>query len=113
MSTTTDNRTRIEQAWLAAWDLGEVEALDTLLSPAYRRISGTGDGQSLAEFKASIVTTRAAFPDLKTIIDELLIDGDRAAVRWHTTGTHRHSFLGVPPTNREILVSGATFAHFD
>lgn len=113
MSTTTDNRTRIEQAWLAAWDLGEVEALDTLLSPDYRRISGTGEGQSLAEFKASIVTTRAAFPDLKTIIDELLIDGDRAAVRWHTTGTHRHSFLGVPPTNREILVSGATFAHFD
>ncbi|WP_029112282.1 ester cyclase [Mycobacterium sp. URHB0044] len=113
MSTTTDNRTRIEHAWLAAWDLGEVEALDTLLSPDYRRISGTGEGQSLAEFKASIVTTRAAFPDLKTIIDELVVDGDRAAVRWHSSGTHRHSFLGVPPTNREIIVSGATFAHFD
>jgi steroid delta-isomerase-like uncharacterized protein len=113
MSATTDNRTRIEQTWLAAWDLGEVEALDTLLSPDYRRISGTGEGQSLADFKASIVTTRAAFPDLKTIIDEIVVDGDRAAVRWHSIGTHRHPFLGVPPTNREIIVSGATFAHFN
>lgn len=113
MSTTTENRTQIERAWLAAWDLGEVEALDTLLSPDYRRISGAGEGQSLVEFKASIVTTRAAFPDLKTVIDEIVVDGDRAAVRWHSTGTHRHPFLGVPPTNREIAVSGATFAHFD
>lgn len=113
MSSTTDDRTRIEQAWLAAWDLGEVEALDTLLSPDYRRIGGTGEGQSLAEFKASIVTTRAAFPDLRTLIDEILVDGDRAAIRWHSTGTHRHPFLGVPPTHREIKVSGTTFAHFD
>jgi steroid delta-isomerase-like uncharacterized protein len=113
MSTATDTRTRIEQAWLAAWDLGEVEAFDTLLSTDYRRISGTDEGQSLTEFKASIVTTRAAFPDLKTVIDEIVVDGDHAAVRWHSTGTHRHPFLGVPPTNREITVSGATFAHFD
>jgi steroid delta-isomerase-like uncharacterized protein len=113
MSTTTDTRTRIEQAWLAAWDLGEVEALDTLLSTDYQRISGTNEGQSLTEFKAAIVTTRAAFPDLKTVVDEIVVDGDRAAIRWHSRGTHRHPFLGVPPTNREITVSGATFAHFD
>jgi steroid delta-isomerase-like uncharacterized protein len=113
MSITTDHRTRIEQAWPAAWDLGDVQALDTLLSPDYRRIGGTGESQSLTEFKASIVTTRAAFPDLKTVIDEILVDGDRAAIRWHSTGTHRHSFLGVPPTHREIKVSGTTFAHFD
>lgn len=113
MFTTNDSRTRIEKAWLAAWDLGDVDALDALLSPDYRRINGTDDGQSLAEFKASIVTTRTAFPDLKTVIDEIVVDGDRAAIRWHSTGTHRHRFLGVPPTHREISVGGATFAHFD
>ncbi|MER6984086.1 hypothetical protein ABT317_45850, partial [Streptomyces carpinensis] len=27
-------------------------------------------------------------------------EGDRAAIRWHSSGTHVNSFLGVPPTKR-------------
>jgi steroid delta-isomerase-like uncharacterized protein len=113
MSIANDVRQRIEQAWEAAWDRGEVDALDALLSPGYRRISGAGDGQSLAEFKASIVATRSAFPDLVTTVDEIVVEGDRAAICWHSTGSHERSFLGVPATKRQVTVSGATFAHFD
>ena len=113
MSMTNDVRHRIQQAWDAAWDRGEVDAFDALLSPGYRRIGSAGDDHSLAEFKASIVATRAAFPDLVTTVDEIVVEGDHAAIRWHSTGSHRHSFLGVPATNREVTVSGATFAHFN
>jgi steroid delta-isomerase-like uncharacterized protein len=108
-----DRRDRIRTAWEAAWDRGEVDALDDLLSPTYRRI-GSGDaGQDAAEFKASILATRSAFPDLVTTVDEILVEGDRAAIRWHSAGSHEHSFLGVPATKRQVTVSGATFAHFD
>ncbi len=106
-------RERIVHAWDAAWDRGEVDALDALLSPGYRRIGSAGDDQDLAGFKASITATRSAFPDLVTTIDEIVVDGDHAAVRWHSTGNHRHSFLGVPATRREVTVSGATFARFE
>jgi steroid delta-isomerase-like uncharacterized protein len=98
---------------VAAWDRGDVDALDGLLSPDYRRVGSTGSSQDLAEFKASIVATRSAFPDLLTVVDDIVIEGDRAAVRWHSTGSHEHSFLGVPATKREVAVSGATFARFD
>lgn len=113
MSNTDERRTRIHDAWTAAWDRGDVDALDALLSPDYRRISASGDAQSLAEFKASIIATRLAFPDLNTAIDDLVVEGDRAAIRWHSTGNHQHSFLGVPATKRPVAVSGATFARFD
>src|SRR3954471_2708907 len=113
MSTSDAIRERIVTAWTAAWDRGEVDALDDLLSPGYRRIGSAGDEQGLTEFKASITTTRSAFPDLSTTIDEIVVDGDRAAVRWHSTGNHRNSFLGVPATKREVKVSGATFARFE
>ena len=112
----TDNnarRGRIRAAWEAAWDRGEVDALDELLSADYRRISSGTDAQNLDEFKASIIATRSAFPDLQTVIDDIVIDGDQAAVRWHSTGSHEHSFLGVPATKRQVQVSGATFARFD
>lgn len=114
MFNTFDRPAVIEKAWAAAWDEGDVDALDELLSPAYRRrSSSTDEGQDLATFKASVISARSAFPDLTTTIDEILIDGDRAAIRWHSTGNHAHSFLGVPATRKTVEVSGATFARFE
>jgi steroid delta-isomerase-like uncharacterized protein len=113
MSDTDARRALIEKAWAAAWDQGDVDALDELLSPDYRR-RGSDDehGQDLTAFKASILAARSAFPDLTTTIEDVVIEGDRAAVRWHSAGTHEHSFLGVPATKRRVEVSGATFARF-
>ncbi len=114
MSTSDERRKLIADAWAAAWDHGDVDALDAVLSPDYRRRTAADDeGQDLAEFKASIVSTRAAFPDLTTTIDDILVEGDRAAVRWHSSGRHDRPFLGVPPTHRQVRVSGATFARFE
>jgi len=113
MTEQDERRARIERAWVAAWDRGEVDALDELLSEDYQRWSSDPAPQDLAEFKASILSTRSAFPDLVTTLDAVLVEGDRAAVRWHSDGTHEHSFLGVPATKRQVSVSGATFARFD
>jgi steroid delta-isomerase-like uncharacterized protein len=113
MSDNDDRRARIQQAWVASWDEGDVDALDSLMSPEYRRIGSTGTAQSLAEFKASILDTRSAFPDLLTVIDDIVVEGDRAAVRWHSTGNHQRNFLDVPATQRSVTVSGATFARFE
>lgn len=111
--TTTSRKPRLRTAWSRAWDHGAVEALDELLSPDYQRRSATGGAaQSRAEFQRSITAVRTAFPDLRTVIDELLEEGDRVAVRWHSTGTHVGTFLEVPPTERRVQVHGVTFAHF-
>ncbi|SNT29541.1 ester cyclase [Rhodococcoides kyotonense] len=109
----TTRRSQLEQAWNAAWDNGDVDALDAVLAPGYVRYGSNGHTTDRATFKASIVSTRAAFPDLTTVVDDILIDGDRAAIRWHSTGTHTGPFLGIPTTGRTVEVSGATFAVFD
>jgi steroid delta-isomerase-like uncharacterized protein len=109
-----DRKKQVTEAWAAAWDRGEVDVLDELLSPDYRRRSSSADeGLTLEQFKASIVTTRAAFPDLVTTIDEIMAEDDRVALRWHSVGKHDGSFLGVPPTHRTVEVHGSTFARFD
>jgi steroid delta-isomerase-like uncharacterized protein len=109
-----DRKKRVVAAWEAAWDRGEVDVLDDLLSVDYRRRSSSADrGLSREEFKASIVTTRAAFPDLVTIVDEIMQEDDRVALRWHSTGKHDGSFLGVPSTHRTVEVHGSTFARFE
>ncbi|MEV4730139.1 ester cyclase [Saccharopolyspora sp. NPDC049426] len=113
MSDADARRKRIQRAWEAAWDRGDVDALDDLLSPDYRRHESAGAVHSLDQFKASILSTRSAFPDLTTVIDEIIIEDDRVAIRWHSTGAHEHPFLGVPATHRSVAVNGVNFALFD
>ncbi len=113
MSNTEDRRGLIERAWAAAWDDGNVDAFDELLSPDYVRHGHDDTVQSLAEFKAAILATRSAFPDLVTTIDDVVVEGDSAAIRWHSSGNHSNSFLGVPATKQAVKVSGATFSRFD
>jgi steroid delta-isomerase-like uncharacterized protein len=105
---------RVTKAWEAAWDRGEVEALDAVYAPTYRRRTIPNEaGESLTEFKATIITTRTAFPDLTTVIEEIVGEGDRLAIRWHSGGRHTHSYLGVPATGKPVRVDGATFARFE
>ena len=45
-----------------------------------------------------------AFPDLQITQEEVLIDGNRAAVRYTLSGTHSGGFLGLPPTGKQFHV---------
>lgn len=113
MSHTESRRVLIERVWTAAWNHGDVDALDELLSSNYLRHSGEPHPQDLRTFKASILSTRSAFPDLTTTIDDIVTEGDRTAIRWHSTGSHEGFLMGVPATKRRVEVSGATFAKFE
>lgn len=112
MTNPDERRNRVIYAWHAAWDRGDLGPLEELLSPDYRRF-GSDHTHDLAEFKASIIATRASFPDLRTVIDEIVVEGDSAAIRWHSVGRHERSYFGVPATRREVSVSGSTFARFE
>lgn len=114
MSDTEARRQQILDAWEKAWDHGDLSGFESLLSPDYRRITATNpDGESREQFLAVISTTRESFPDLTTQVEDIVIEGDSAAIRWSSGGTHQRGLMGVPPTNRRVNVSGATFAHFE
>jgi predicted ester cyclase len=48
---------------------------------------------------------RTAFPDFHFQIEDVIVDGDRVALRIPFTGTHRGAFMGAAPTGRSISVS--------
>ena len=53
-----------------------------------------------------------AFDGPKLTFHDVFSNGDRLAVRFTMTGTHRDQFLGVPPTGRNIAVDGITILRF-
>lgn len=48
-----------------------------------------------------------AFPDLVFMTEDLLIDGDRAAILGRVSGSHAGEFFGMGPTHRHIDIACA------
>lgn len=52
---------------------------------------------------------RAAFPDVRLTVDEVVEAGDTVALRWHAEGTHRGELEGLAPTGVRVTVTGMSF----
>jgi predicted ester cyclase len=49
-----------------------------------------------------------AFPDARLTVEDLVVEGDRAALRYRLQGTHHGPYLGVAPTGLGFDVEGLT-----
>src|SRR5215212_3483357 len=54
----------------------------------------------------------AAFPDSAVTPEDWLEQGDRVVLRFTYRGTHRGEFQGIPPTGRQVTMSGITILRF-
>jgi predicted ester cyclase len=45
---------------------------------------------------------RAAFPDLRAEVHDLLVDGDKVVTRKTFHGTHQGDFMGIAPTGNSV-----------
>jgi predicted ester cyclase len=91
------------------WNRGDLDALDEHLDPAYvNRDPNNPEVTDLPSYKRWAAAARAAFPDLRVTIDDLIAEGDRVAKLWSFEATHRGEFLGIAPTGRPVTWSGIT-----
>jgi len=47
-----------------------------------------------------------ALPDMQVKLEDMLAEGDKIACRWTATGTHKGEFMGMPPTNKQVTITG-------
>ncbi len=50
-----------------------------------------------------------AVPDMQFVMNQTVIEGNRAAVSWTAKGTHRGHLMHIPPTGRAFKVRGVSF----
>ena len=56
----------------------------------------------------------AAFDDIHSSVDTMIVEGDTAAVRWTWEGTHTGTLpsLGIPATGKRVRFSGCSVYRF-
>ena len=104
---TRDEIERLLERRLTAWQdrdpstLAADHAIDGVVeSPTHGRLR-TPDA-----IREVYATWFEAFPDIQFSHDDILIDGDRAAVSFRAKGTHIKPFGAVPATGRPMEIRG-------
>lgn len=54
-----------------------------------------------------------AFPEIDVTIDELIAEGDKVGYQWRIRTTHKGEFMGVPPTGKEITLTGSDIVRIE
>ena len=93
-----------------AWNTHDIERIVSFYALDYEgldvsRASPQKGQRAVQEYAAMYIT---AFPDLRFETEEIIIQGNRAAIVWKAQGTHRGVLLNIPPTHRTVTVRGVS-----
>jgi predicted ester cyclase len=58
------------------------------------------------DFKPFFRQFRAAFPDIRITVEDVLVDGDRIAARCSVTAKHTGPGIMPAPTNKSVSITG-------
>ena len=80
---------------------------DELLSPDFRfYFASSPDPMDLERYKEFLVARRAAFPDRRFVVEDMIAKGDKVSARFTMRGTHKGEFRGIAPSGREVAMTG-------
>lgn len=109
-ATLAANRLIGRRVLLEMWGAGDLSVADELYAPDYVDHVGRGPEAGrvvgAAGIKQAVRLFRAAFPDLKYVVEEQIAERDLVWSRFSATGTHLGSFLGMAPTGRTVAYTG-------
>ena len=107
MGTSTDIRDVARQLIEDDLNTGDAAAAERIVAADFVDHSNPpGLQNGISGHRGIVAIFRAAFPDVRWTIDDMIAEGDRVAMRLTMTGTQSGEFFGIPPTGRHVTVGG-------
>ncbi|AVH57018.1 MULTISPECIES: ester cyclase [Streptomyces] len=88
---------------------GELPPLNSLMAENYHDHDPANEQDTIGldAMRREIDMWRGGF-DFSFAVDDQIAQGDRVCTRWTWSGTHKGDFLGIPPTGRQVTMTGST-----
>jgi steroid delta-isomerase-like uncharacterized protein len=98
----SDNEALV-RAFYEPFNTGDTSVYDTILAEDWAdHPLAPGQQPGRAGFGPVVAGFRMVFPDLTITNDDVLVAGDKAAVRSTGRGTQQGELLGIPPTGKQV-----------
>ena len=91
------------------WSHGNVDLIASVYTEEYVGHFPAGETVEGHEgIRKCVEAHRISFPDWNEKILEIIVEGDRAATRYLSRGTHDGEFIGIAATGNEIVILEAS-----
>ena len=102
-----DNVAKARRFMDEVFNKGSMKAADEFMSASFvEHDPFPGQGPGVEGFKQGVSAIREAFPDLRTVIDDIFADGEKVVIRSTMKGSHRGTFMNMPASGKQIDVKG-------
>jgi steroid delta-isomerase-like uncharacterized protein len=97
----------VEREYRELWN-GNFSKLDVVAESVDVSVPSMSDGEMYGrdESEAYLRELRAGSPDWHVTVNDVLASDELVMKEWTVTATHEGEYNGMPPTNREIEISG-------
>lgn len=106
----TEENKALVRRFVQIWGKGSLDTLDELAAPNfsvyYPLLRETVHGSEA--FKQVLMGFHAGLPDVEVVSEDVIAEGDQVVVRWTAQGRHTGALLGIPPTGKQVTLTGIT-----
>jgi steroid delta-isomerase-like uncharacterized protein len=101
------NKAIIHRALQEVFSQGILAVVDELFDESYiAHNAPPGIPTGPEGVKLLVTAYRNAFPDLRFTLETIIAEEDKVVQRWTMEGTHQGDLMGIPPTGRQVSVTG-------
>jgi steroid delta-isomerase-like uncharacterized protein len=111
---TSDPTTIIQRYFDQVWGAGDMQAQEQLIAPGYTGywlIAGMPVRQGPASHRAWVDMIRAAMPDLRYTVEDVVAGPEKVAARVTLAGTNSGPMAGQPPTGKRATAEQIFMFH--
>ena len=106
-SATDKNKALVDRFYEEVFNQHNVDAAgEFIATDAVSHASPPGAPGGLEGAKQMFTMFFATFPDLKVTAKDMIAEGDKVAIRYTMTGTHKGDFMGIAATGKTVTITG-------
>jgi predicted ester cyclase len=96
-----ENKALIHRYYEEVWNKGNHDATDTFFATdGIDHNAPPGSPPGFVFMKQFHAMARAAFPDIRITVEDLIAEGDKVVGRFTASGTQQGEFMDIPPTGK-------------
>jgi steroid delta-isomerase-like uncharacterized protein len=97
-----------------AWGKSNQDVVDELLAENFVLHNPPQDVAPDKEgYKQWVSMSTAAFTTVESRVEDIIAEGDIVVTRWTYLSTHEAEFMGIPPTGKQITMTGISIDRFE
>jgi predicted ester cyclase len=107
-----ENQKSVIRGYIKSYETGNLDNIKAFLHTSHEYYPpGGGKPMSLEERMGDEVFFFKAFSDIKTSIEDMIVEGNKVACRIAMHCTHTGEYHGINATNKRITISYMDIAH--